>query len=309
MVTLTELKYLVAVAEHGHFGRAAEACNISQPTLSMQLKKLEELLGGQLFERTNKSCRITPMGEAILGTARRVLAGAEEIRAIARKTEPLCGTLRLGAIPTLAPYMLPWLLPPLGTAYPDLRPAWVENLTARLLEGLRNQSIDAAFLALPLGEPGIVEVPLFEEPFWVACAPDHRLARADAVGPHDLKGETVLCLTEGHCLRDQMIALCSQSAEAGGALGDFRLASLETVRQLVACGTGITLLPAMATPQALGVETGIVARPYGGAERRTIGLAFRETYPGRPDLELLADLVRRNLPSCVMPINDRIYQS
>ncbi len=306
MVTLTELKYLVAVAEHGHFGRAAEACNISQPTLSTQLKKLEDLLGTPLFERTNKSVHITPKGEAILGTARRVLAGAEEIKALAREDNPLSGTLRLGAIPTLAPYMLPWLLPPLRATYSDFRPAWVEDLTGRLVEGLRHHTLDAAFLALPVDEPGLESLPLFDEPFWVACPKGHRLAKAEAIGRRDLKREDVLCLTEGHCLRDQQIDLCGGGS---GASESFQLASLETIRQLVAAGVGLTLLPALATPQEMnrhgGDDGGIVARPYAGAERRRIGLAFRETHPARRDMGLLADLIDANLPPGVTPIVDR----
>jgi len=305
-MTLRELTYLVALADHSHFGRAAEACHVSQPTLSTQLKKLEDFLGVTLFERTNKSVQITAIGAEIVGRARRLLGDAEQIIDVAkRQSAPLTGPLNIGVIPTLSPYMLPWLLPNLKQAYPDLRPVVVEDLTDNLLALLHQHKIDVAALALPIDDPVLSEIPLFDEPFWVACPPKHPLARAAAISLKTLRSEQILYLADGHCLRDQALAICKklpEENESGGA--DFRAASLETLRQMVAAGFGFTLLPALAAARDQAPNAEIVARPFAGAASRRIGLVYRTSFSKPGDLACLAKVVTDNLPPSVAPIVD-----
>ena len=248
-MTLRELRYLVALADLGHFGRAAEACHVSQPTLSTQLRKLEESLGVALFERTNRTLHVTPVGGQIVAKARWVLAEADSIVALARRrTAPLTGPLDLGVIPTLGPYLLSWLLPPLERAFPDLRLVVHEDLTGRLLERLGTHRIDAALLALPIDDRELNTLPLFDEPFFLALPPGHRLAGTGAtVSQSDLRREHLLLLSEGHCFRDQALAVCGFETPPDRDRGtDVRAASLETIRRMVAAGMGCTLLPAMA---------------------------------------------------------------
>ena len=203
-MTLQELRYLVALADHGHFGRAAEACHVTQPTLSTQLKKLEDDLGVVLFERTNKALYVTAIGRKIVDQARKVLADAEAIVELARETTaPLSGPLTLGVIPTLGPYLLPWLVPLLNRVYPGLRPILCEDLTDNLVERLRAHRLDAAVLALPTTGEDLEVRALFDEPFYFACPRDHPLARTETVSDVDLRGQRLLLLTDGHCLRDQ----------------------------------------------------------------------------------------------------------
>ncbi|MDJ0947334.1 MAG: LysR substrate-binding domain-containing protein [Alphaproteobacteria bacterium] len=298
-MTLRELRYLVALADHGHFGRAAEACHVSQPTLSTQLKKLEEYLGAALFERTNKALHITPIGEQIVAKARRVLAEADTIVELAsQKVGPLTGPLNLGVIPTLSPYLLPWLLPALKGAYPDLRLVVHEDLTDHLLERLKAHRIDAALLALPIKEEELETLPLFDEPFFVACPPSHRLAKAKSVRTSDLRKVHLLLLTDGHCLREQALAVCGfDEAPAEDDGTDFRATSLETIRQMVAAGIGCTLLPAMALGSRQ--DRRLEFRPITGEASRRIGLVWRRSYPKTADLESLADVIRNALPPAV----------
>jgi LysR family transcriptional regulator, hydrogen peroxide-inducible genes activator len=298
-MTLRELRYLVALADHGHFGRAAEACNVSQPTLSTQLRKLEQYLGATLFERTNKALHITPIGERIVAKARRVLAEADSIVELTRrKAGPLSGPLNLGIIPTLSPYLLPWLLPALKSTYPDLRLIVHEDLTDHLLEQLKTHRIDAALLAIPIEEKGLETLPLFDEPFFFACPPGHPLARVKTVRTSDLQEAHLLLLTDGHCLRDQALAVCGfDEAPLDEEGTDFRATSLETIRQMVAAGMGCTLLPAMALGS--GQDHHLEFRPITGEASRRIGLVWRRTYPKAGDLECLADIIRQTLPPTV----------
>jgi LysR family hydrogen peroxide-inducible transcriptional activator len=298
-MTLRELRYLVALADHGHFGRAADACHVSQPTLSTQLKKLEADLGVVLFERTNKALHITPIGRKIVDQARRVLAEADAIVELSRETTaPLVGPLTLGVIPTLGPYLLPWLVPPLKRAYPDLRLILYEDLTDDLIERLRSHRIDTALLALPITAQDLEIRPLFDEPFFFACPRDHHLARAQTVSNDDLRRQRLLLLTDGHCLRDQALAVCGQReapVEDDGA--DFRATSLETLRQMVAAGMGSTLLPALAV--ARPEDQAFAVRPLATGASRRIGLVWRRAYPKGADLELLAAMIRDGLPPTV----------
>ena len=301
-MTLRELRYLVALAEQRHFGRAARACHVSQPTLSTQLKKLEDFLGATLFERTNKALHITPIGEQVVARARRVLAEADAIVELTRqKSEPLSGPLNLGVIPTLSPYLLPWLLPVLGQAYPRLRLIVHEDLTDHLLARLKDHRIDAALLCLPVREEAFEAQAIFDEPFFLASPPGHALSEAVAVRPSDLRKEPMLFLTEGHCLRDQTLAVCGLTAPPDDVeAADFRATSLETIRQMVASGMGCTLLPAMALDKAK--ERPFEVRRLAVEASRRIGLVWRRTYPKAGDLYLLAEAVRRNLPPSVRAV-------
>lgn len=273
-MNLRDFEYLAAVAHHLHFGNAARACHVSQPTLSMQLKKLEEYLGVQLFERTNKSVMLTRTGQDILARARQALEASHAIREIARQTkEPLSGELRLGVFPTLGPYLLPWLVPRVSAAMPRLSLLLVEEKTPILLEQLQSGEIDCALLALPVEAPGLIAQPVIIEPFLLAVPTHHALAVQGRVSLSDLRGQSVLLLEEGHCLRAQALEVC-QSIGAGEA-SRFRATSLETLRHMVAAGSAITLMPKLAT--ATPTE-GLRYLPFSKpAPSRHIALVWRET--------------------------------
>jgi len=300
-MTLRELRYLVALADHGHFGRAADACNISQPTLSMQLKKLEDRLGVVVFERTSKALQVTPIGRRIIDQARRVLAEADALVDLAHATAaPLTGPLALGVIPTLGPYLLPWLMPLLRRDFPALQLILVEDLTDNLIDQLRAHQLDAAILALPAPVADLQEQVLFDEPFFFACSPGHPLAAARSLADAELQRQRLLLLTDGHCLREQALAVCGQSEASIREYGaDFRATSLETLRQMVATGMGATLLPALAAARAR--EQGITVIPLERGASRRIGLFWRRSYPKGCDLERLAVLLRGSLPAEVHP--------
>src|SRR3984885_14672623 len=233
---LRELRYLVALANRAHFGRAADDCHVSQPTLSTQIRKLEEYLGLTLIERNAKSFAFTGIGQEVVEKARRIVAEVDALLSSTRTPQgPLTGTLNLGVIPTLAPYFLPRLLPLVKSRYKQLQLVVHEDLTGHLLERLRGYQIDAALLALPLDGEDFEELPLFDEPFWFACPPRHPLAQLKAVTEADLRDERILLLADGHCLRGQALAACGQAAKQEG-MDDFRAASLETICQLVAAG-------------------------------------------------------------------------
>lgn len=304
-MTLRELRYLIALAEHGHFGRAAEICHVSQPTLSTQVRKLERYLDATLFERTNKAVHITPIGEQIVAMARRVVAESDAIVELAqRKSGPLSGPLNLGIIPTLSPYLLPWLLPAVRDAYSELRLIVHEDVTDHLLGRLGAHRIDAALVALPLAAEGLETLPLFDEPFFFAAPAGHPLAKAKAVRTSDLRKAHLLLLTDGHCLRDQALAACGFDDAPGREPGtDFRASSLETIRHMVAAGMGCTLLPAM----ALGGRRDhhLEIRPLAGRACRRIGLVWRRAYPKTADIECLAGVIRHALPASVRAVARR----
>src|ERR1700722_14347758 len=298
-MTIRELRYLVALANRAHFGRAADECHVSQPTLSTQIRKLEEYLGATLIERNAKSFALTPVGQQVVEKARRIVAQVDELLATTRTGHgPLCGPLNLGVIPTLAPYLLPKLLPLVKSRFQALQLVVHEDLTGHLLERLQGHQIDAALLALPVAGDQWGGVGLFDEPFWFACPPRHPLAQSKAVTEADLCGQSMLLLADGHCLRGQALAACGQAAAEEEGIDDFRAASLETICQLVAAGFGCTLLPALAVRAPQGPEPSFVVRPLqsGNASRR-IGLVWRRGYPKAQELALLGDLVKDNLPS------------
>lgn len=308
--TLTELRYAVAVGETLHFGRAAAACHVSQPTLSAGLRKLEDILGVQLFERSSKQVRPTQEGELILARARAVLDEARRLLDQAEGAlDPLAGSIRVGVIPTLAPYLLPWLIPALAKRLPALEPVLQEGMTHQILERLREHALDAIVLARPFDENGLVVHPLFYEPFLLLCPADHALAKRKRVPQQALERERerVLLLTEGHCLRDQALAICrTQRARGSSPEGDYRATSLETIRQMVIAGLGVTLMPAMALTGEDRRRRSTAVRPFAApAPGREIVLAHRRGSPRTEGFLRLAQLIRTELPESVESIDAR----
>jgi LysR family transcriptional regulator, hydrogen peroxide-inducible genes activator len=301
-MTLRELRYLVALADHEHFGRAAEECCVSQPTLSTQIKKLEGYLGAILIERNARSFALTPIGQNIVEKARRIVRQVDDLHTTARTAlGPLVGPLSLGVIPTLAPYFLPWLVPLVKGHYPRLQLVVHEDLTQHLVQRLRNYEIDAALLALPLDGEDFEELALFDEPFWLACPPGHSLAELKTVAQADLRGIPLLLLADGHCLRGQALAACGRlgdNDDADEVIDDFRAVSLETICQLVAAGFGCTLLPALAALPPQRPQPSFVIRPLQSPnDSRRIGLVWRRGYPKARELALLGDLIIDNPPA------------
>ncbi len=300
-ITFTELRYVVAVADNGHFGRAAAACHVSQPTLSTQIKKLEEQLGAPLFERGSKRTELTLLGNRVVERARVIL---EEMRGIGELANgdraPLQGTFRLGTIPTLGPYILPWLLRALPKKFTKLRLLPREGFTATLLDELSSHRLDAALLALPVAAPALVSKPLFDEPFFVLAPASSRLATHRQIRTRDLDDQRVLLLSEGHCLRGQALEICGQGR--GSDDDDLRATSLETIRYLVAAGMGCTLLPALAVP-SLAHGKDVVARPFSKpAPNRRIGLVWRRSLPDQASVEALSAFIRTHLPAGVLSL-------
>lgn len=243
-MNLKDLRYLVAVSEYKHFGKAAEFCYVSQPTLSAQIKKLEESLGVSLIERTNKNVFITPLGKEIVDKARQIINQADELTAYAKASRnPLAGTLRIGTIPTIAPYLLPLIMPKIRESMPDLKPLLYEDQTHRIVKQMNDGELDMLILAVPVETGSLIVNDLFHEPFYLATPADHKLVDKKEVNLNDIQDETILLLEEGHCLRDHALEFCSIS-QSDDELA-FRATSLETLRQMVASKAGITLLPAL----------------------------------------------------------------
>jgi len=295
-MTIQDLRYVVAIAEYGHFGRAAAACAVTQPTLSIQIRNLESQLGVMLFERTTKSISVTAAGAEIVGRARHILAEVDAILSAGQQTTgPLVGNFSFGVIPTLGPYVLPWLVPALKKDYPALRLVLREDLTAPLLERLGSHRLDAALVALPVPGDRLETLALFDEPFWFAEPKIRKSASAKIMQEDELRGQSLLLLTEGHCLRDQALAICGTAD--GEADGDFRATSLETILQMVATGLGNTLLPAMACGDAR--TRSVSLRPLPAGVGRRIGLVWRRSYPKPRDIQLLAQTLCAHLPPSV----------
>lgn len=250
-MTLTELKYIVAVARERHFGRAADACFVSQPTLSVAIRKLEEELDVTIFERGGTEVGITSIGLSIIEQAQKILEQSDHLREIARQgQDPLNGPLRVGIIYTIAPYLLPSLVPEQIKLTPNMSLVLQENYTVRLLELLRQGEIDAAIVALPIPDSAFVVHELYDEPFLVAMPQDHKWAKRTEIDASELKDETMLLLGAGHCFRDQVLDVCPElsrfSASSEGIQRTFEGSSLETIRHMVATGIGVTVLPATA---------------------------------------------------------------
>ena len=309
-MTLQELRYLTALADKGNFVRAAEACHVSQPTLSTQLKKLEDYLGVLLFERNKHRLMPTPIGVAIIERARTALEVVDEIREMARRDhEPMDGPLRLGVIPTLGPYLVPYVIPTIRTLFPKLHLFLREDLTANLLERLRHGGLDALLLALPVQGEDLDVLALFREPFVVALPKGHALEKMH-INEKELAHHNVLLLEEGHCMREQALAICGSAKSA--ERDEFKATSLETLRQMVAAGVGCTLLPALAALPGVGsVQNGLVQiRPFSSpVPTRTIGIAWRHRYPREATITQLAKVILSNLPPAVEVITPQIAAS
>jgi LysR family hydrogen peroxide-inducible transcriptional activator len=253
-MTLTELKYIVAVAREKHFGRAAEACYVSQPTLSVAIKKLEEELDVKLFERSAGEVSVTSLGEEIVRQAQSVLEQANEIKEIAKRgKDPLSGVLTLGVIYTIGPYLLPELVRNSIRMTPQMPMMLQENFTIKLLEMLRMGEIDCAIMAEPFPDTGLALAPLYDEPFMAAVPSSHPLAQQESVSTTDLKNETMLLLGAGHCFRDHVLEVCPEFARyasnAEGIRRTFEGSSLETIKHMVAAGMGVTLVPRLSVPE------------------------------------------------------------
>ncbi len=290
-IKLRDLHYLVALADTRHFGRAAAACHVSQPTLSAQLKKLEQYLGVQLIERGTRRASMTTAGERIVARARAMLEASDDIVEIAKSfADPLAGRLRLALLPTIGPYLLPRVTPRLRKALPRLELMLYEYQTATLLARLRAGEIDAGILALPVDLDGLDVMPLYDEPFVLAAPSTHRLAKSGPLRTADLAGEAVLLLEDGHCLRDQALDVCNRVGMHEKQ--DFRATSLETLRQMVASGVGVTLLPELATRGAYGAARGIAVRAFARpAPMRRIGAVWRTTSARREAIEAVARVI------------------
>jgi len=284
-MTLTELKYVVAVARERHFGRAADACFVSQPTLSVAIRKLEEELGVTLFERGGTEISVTPIGQAIVAQAQRILEESANLIEIARQgQDPLAGPLRVGVIHTIGPYLLPRLVPKQIELTPQMPLLLQENFTDNLLELLRQGEIDCAIVALPLPDTGFAMQPLYDEPFLVALPHQHSWANHPTIAASDLKDETMLLLGTGHCFRDQVLEVCPElsrySNSSQGIQRTFEGSSLETIRHMVAAGIGITVLPQSALSMGSTENHLLQYVPFSDPvpDRRVV-LVWRKSFP------------------------------
>jgi LysR family transcriptional regulator, hydrogen peroxide-inducible genes activator len=294
-MTLTELKYIVAVARERHFGKAAEACFVSQPTLSVAIKKLEEELEVKIFERNANEIAVTPLGEDIVRQAQTVLEHAASIKEIAKRgKDPLAGALKLGVIYTIGPYLLPALVRQVIERTPQMPLMLQENFTAKLLEQLRLGEIDCAILAEPFPDTNLAIAPLYDEPFVAAVPASHALARQSHITADEIKQETMLLLGTGHCFRDHVLEVCPEFArfsnDAEGIRKSFEGSSLETIKHMVAAGMGVTLVPRLSVPNSALEPHGAVAQDYGDSSfvrylpfegvppKRRVVLAWRRSF-------------------------------
>jgi LysR family hydrogen peroxide-inducible transcriptional activator len=290
-MNLRDLRYLVALADSRHFGRAAKACHVSQPTLSAQIKKLEDTLGVALVERQPRNVALTEAGAEVVARARRALLEVEAMTEVARRArDPLSGTLRLGLIPTLAPYLLPLAAARLRRELPRLKIMLYEYQTSELIRRLELGELDMAVLALGADLDAFAQRELFEESFLVALPVGHRLAGRSQLKPEDLEGETLLLLEDGHCLRDQALAVCGTAGVHEAH--DFRATSLETLRQMVGSGAGITLLPQLATKGPFAAARNPLLKPFAKPQpSRRIGAIWRPSSARRAAIQAVADVL------------------
>jgi LysR family transcriptional regulator, hydrogen peroxide-inducible genes activator len=320
-MTLTELKYIVAVARDKHFGRAADACHVSQPTLSVAIKKLEEELDMKIFERSANEVSLTALGEEVVRQAQAVLEQAAHIKEIAKRgKDPLAGPLRLGLIYTIAPYLLPALVRQIMLRSPQMPLVLQENFTVKLLDQLRSGEIDCAILAEPFPDTGLAIAPLYDEPFFAAVPTQHPLAQRAAVTAQEIKQETLLLLGNGHCFRDHVLQVCPEfarfSSQTDGLSHNFEGSSLETIKHMVSAGMGVTLVPALSVPmdalnQALQPsEATIRYVPFQGdgpdqlaLPSRRVVLAWRRSFTR---YEAIAAL-RNAIVACELPGVQRVH--
>jgi LysR family hydrogen peroxide-inducible transcriptional activator len=296
-MTLQELRYVVALADTGHFGQAAKACFVSQSTLSTQIKKLEDYLGVTLFDRSLKSVTLTAAGREVVDSARRIIEESSRISALAKQIrDPMFRTIHLGVIPTLGPYYLPHVLPLVHKNFPKLRLLLREEMTPHVLEHLNEGKLDAGLLALPLPaeDPAMETFPLFSEPFLAAVPAGHKLAASKKVRIDTLVDAGLFLLEEGHCLRNQALEACRLTELANE---EIRATSLETLRQMVGMGLGVTLIPALAGLQSHDTDARVALRPLASpGASRIIGLVWRRRSPVASTMEQLAKFLKKSLP-------------
>lgn len=298
-MTLTEMRYIVALARERHFGKAAEACHVSQPTLSVALKKVEGQLGAGLFERTAADVRITALGERIVAQARRVLDEAVRLEEIAESTgDPLSGQLRVGIIYSIAPYLLPQFIPALHHQAPNMPLFLKEDFTGNLIPALKAGELDVIVIALPFAEPGLVAQAVYDEPFRVVVPAGHAWSERQAIPATELDGQNLLLLGQGNCFRDQVLESCPRLTAPDGLANSLEGGSLETIRYMVASGAGIAVMPSTAADPLIEKEPLVKVLPFAGVQpSRTVGLVWRVTFP-RPQA---IDAVRAALLSCELP--------
>jgi len=304
-MNIRDLEYLVAVSEELHFGRAAERCHASQPALSGQVRKLEDDLGVKLFERTKRHVRTTAVGVQIVEIAQNILRQVDQMKEVAQSnTDPFSGTCALGAPPTIGPFTASLLLRSVKHYLPDLRVQLVEDFTDDLERQLVDGELDAAILATRPTRPTLTDIVLYEEPFWVAMPHDHPLASEETVDATAIDPAELLLLSDGHCLRDQIIEACQIDMSSGSkdAGPNIQRTSLSTILSLVGSGMGVTLVPAMSLSDSWMTDAGIVVRPErSGTARRTVRLTHRKSYHRMDLIEKLADLIAGSVPNTVIP--------
>lgn len=300
-MTLTDLRYIVALARERHFGRAAQRCHVSQPTLSVAIKKLEDELGIGIFERDSRDIRVTPVGAQIVAQAERVLAEAARITELAAQgKDHLSGPLRLGAIYTVGPYLLPRLVPLLIQHAPQMALVLQENFTDRLLDALRQGEMDVIIMALPHEEVGLVSLPVYDEPFRAVVPAGHPWKQYDAIQSTWLLDEPLLMLSAGNCFRDQVLDLCAHAATAQGRHAPWLLegSSLETLRQMVSGGMGVTVMPSGAADPLTNTDPSLHVLPFVAPQpKRRIGLVWRSSFPRTRVIDALRD----SMLACGLP--------
>lgn len=303
-MTLTDLRYLIALARERHFGRAAEKCHVSQPTLSVAIKKVEEELGVQLFERSATEVKITSTGKRIVSQAEKVLLEAAQIPEIAASgKDPLAGPLRLGVIYTIGPYLLPRLIPKVHALAPRMPLIIQENYTTRLAEALKGGELDVIVVSLPFEEAGIVAQPIYDEPFRVLMPATHPWTKLDHLDPDRLAEDQLLLLGAGNCFRDQVLEVCPHCRNVSGLQRTLEGSSLETIRHMVATGLGVTVLPSSAADDLPAQNPLVAVRPFSDPEpTRRVALAWRVTYPRNGAIDVLrAAILESELPG-VRPV-------
>ncbi len=295
MINLKDLKYLVAIADTGHFGKAAQRCFVSQPTLSAQLKKLEQYLGVQLVERQPNNIKLTQVGAQVVARSRHMLQEGEEILELARASaDPLTGKLRIALIPTIGPYLLPRITQKIRKALPKMGLMLYEHQTDALLKRLLEGELDLGILALPVPDDGLRTRVLYEENFLLAVPDEHPLAKRSRIKVEDLQDQTVLLLEDGHCLRDHALEVCSR-VEIREA-ENFRATSLETLRQMVVAGLGVTLLPQLAVAPPFGSQRGLTTLKFANPQpRRTVGAIWRKSTTRAAAIDAVCDVIERTM--------------
>jgi len=306
-MNIRDLRYVVAVAEEKHFGRAAMRCNVSQPALSGQIRKLEDFLGVTLFERTNKSCQITSIGARVVLQARQLITLSDEIIDTAKAAKaPYSGHFRLGMISTIGPYLSPLILSTIRQELPELSLTLIENFTADLEKRVADGELDGAILATAPITSNLIDTALYREPFWVALCDTHPLAHQKTISVDVLPHHELLLLSDGHCLRDQILDVCH--ARTGAAKTNTSETSMETLLSLVAAGDGITLAPALTMSGNARTGSGrrnLVLRPEAsGTAGRTVRLVSRASFPRRPLIDRLTEIIRAAVPKTMVDIFD-----